>query len=290
MKQTTGPRTDPTAWNPDLYDHTPEFDNTSVLAGWTANHEKHRWQFNIRRDNHSEFGGKTTFAAAYGYQLTDTLRARIGYGTAFRAPSITELYRPDWGGNPDLKPEEAKNTEAGLTWEKGAHSASVTYFHNRVKNLITWQSTPLPPYGRNENIGKALLEGVTLNWQSGFGAWRVNASYDWLNARNKSHDAVHEQLARRARNKATAALAYTWDKLETGVELVAVGRRYDTNSSRETLGGYTLVNLTARYVLTPDLRIESRLNNLFDKKYETARYYGSDGGFSAFLGLRYSPR
>ena len=221
MKQTTGPRTDPTAWNPDLYDHTPEFDNTSVLAGWTANHEKHRWQFNIRRDNHSEFGGKTTFAAAYGYQLTDTLRARIGYGTAFRAPSITELYRPDWGGNPDLKPEEAKNTEAGLTWEKSAHSASVTYFHNRVKNLIVWQSTPLP-YGRNENIGKALLEGVTLAWQSGFGAWRVNASYDWLNARNKSHDAVHEQLARRARNKATAALAYTWDKLETGVELVAV--------------------------------------------------------------------
>jgi vitamin B12 transporter len=288
LKQTTGPRTDLTAWNPVLYDHTPEFHNISALAGWTANLKDHRWQFNIRHDRHSEFGSKATFGASYGYQLSEALRAHIAYGTAFRAPSIVDLYRPDWGGNPDLKPEEAKNTEAGLTWEKGAHLVSLVYFHNRVTNLIIWQPTP-PPYGRNENVGKALLEGVTLAYRGTFDKWQLNTSYDWLNAQNKNHDALHRQLARRARNKATVGLMYTWNKFETGLEAVAVGRRYDMNSNMETLGGYTLVNLTAAYTFAPEWRLEGRLDNLFDKKYETARYYNTYG-FNAFIGLRYSPR
>jgi vitamin B12 transporter len=288
LKQTTGPSIDPAAWNPSLYDHTPEFHNISALAGWTASIKDHRWQVNVRHDRHSEFGSKATFGMSYGYQLSEALRAHVAYGTAFRAPSIVDLYRPDWGGNPNLKPEEAKNAEAGLTWEKGAHLASVIYYHNRIKDLIVWQPTPLP-FGQNENVGKALLEGVTLNWQGTFGAWRLNAGHDWLNAQNKSHDAVHKQLARRARNKATASLTHTWDKLETALEAVAVGKRYDASNNRETLGGYTLVNLAASYALTPELHLEGRLNNLFDKKYETARYYNTEG-FSAFLGLRYLPR
>ena len=288
LKQTTGPRTDPTAWNPVLYDHDPEFHNTSALAGWTANLGDHRWQANVRRDRHSEFGSKSTFGVSYGYQLSKAFRAHIAYGTAFRAPTIVDLYRREWGGNPDLKPEEAKNTEAGLTWEKGAYLASIIYYHNSVKDLIIWQPTPFP-YGRNENVGKALLEGVTLTWQGSFDAWRLNASYDWLNAQNKSHDAVHKQLARRARNKATVSVVHTWNKIETGLETVAVGRRYDMNSSREILGGYTFFNLTASYTLTPEWRLEGRLNNLFGKKYETARYYNTDG-FNAFFGVRYSPR
>ena len=78
------------------------------------------------------------------------------------------------------------------------------------------------------------------------------------------------------------------------MEVAAVGRRYDNTydkaaANKEQLGGYTLVNLTASYAIRPDLRLEGRLNNLFDKKYETARYYNTEG-FTAFVGLRYSPK
>lgn len=281
-----------------IYDHAPEFHNTSVLAGWTANHGNSRWQINVRRDRHSEFGGKTTYGVSYGYQFTGALRAHVGYATAFRAPSIVELYRPLWGGNPGLKPEEAKNTEAGLTWEKGAHRASAVYYYNRVKNLITWAPNANPPaFGANENVEKALLEGITLAYQGTFGAWRLNASYDWLNARNESHDANgvgYERLGRRARNKGALALSRSWGKFETGAEIVAVGKRFDGNyredaPNKEVLGGYTLFNLTGSYAFASDWRIEARLNNLFDKKYETARYYGTED-FTAFVGLRYAPK
>ncbi|MDR2626059.1 MAG: TonB-dependent receptor, partial [Zoogloeaceae bacterium] len=148
-----------------------------------------------------------------------------------------------------------------------------------------------------ENDNKALLEGVTLAYAGQFGAWRLTATYDWLNAKNNSKDASgvgYERLSHRARDKATLNLAHAWGKLETGVEIIAVGRRYNGNypktaADKEELGGYALTNLTARYALGKNLTLEARLNNLFDKQYETTRGYGTDG-FNAFLGLRYSGR
>ena len=50
-----------------------------------------------------------------------------------------------------------------------------------------------------------------------------------------------------------------------------------------------LVNLTARYVLSKEVSIEGRINNLFDKDYETVRGYNT-GGFNAFVGVRYQPK
>ncbi|MDR0736796.1 MAG: TonB-dependent receptor [Zoogloeaceae bacterium] len=292
-KQRIGPRHDDSGAN--LYPgHTPEISNTSFLGGWTAYAGKHGWQINARHDKHSEFGGKATWNAAYGYQLSEEMRVHAGYGTAFRAPTVIDLFRPAWGGNPDLKPEEAKNGEIGLTWEQGAHRASALYYHNRVKNLISYVCDTFWNC-KNENVNKALLEGVTLAYAGQFGAWRLAATYDWLNAENQSRDANgigYERLARRARDKATLNLARAWGKLETGLEIIAVGRRYDNNylktaAAKEELGGYALANLTARYALGKNLTLEGRLNNLFDKQYETVRYYGADG-FNAFIGLRWT--
>jgi vitamin B12 transporter len=88
----------------------------SWLAGWNGNLDQHRLQFNLRHDDNSQFGGKSTGSAAYGYQFTPQWRAHISYGTAFRAPTFNELYFPALfgfaGGNPDLKPETAKNTRS----------------------------------------------------------------------------------------------------------------------------------------------------------------------------------
>jgi vitamin B12 transporter len=75
---------------------------------------------------------KTTGSASYGYQFTPQWRAHISYGTAFRAPTFNELYFPASfffaGGNPDLKPERARNTELGVNWEQGGHRASAVIY------------------------------------------------------------------------------------------------------------------------------------------------------------------
>ena len=270
------------------YARRPKVDNDSFLAGWTASLGDHSWQLNARRDDHSEFGGETTWGVAYGYRLSRELRAHASYGTAFKAPSVYQLFMTSpWGnGNPDLKPEKSRNREIGLTWDNGVHSVGATYYHNRVSNLIDWVSDPITWVGTYENVSKARLEGATLTYAGRFGAWNLRASYDWLDAKNTDNDF---ELGRRARNKAMLGVSRNWGPLEAGVEVLGVGKRYNTNTETGRMGGYGLVNLTARYAINSELAVEARLNNLFDKQYETVLGYNTPG-INAFVGLRYSPK
>ncbi|WP_119737475.1 TonB-dependent receptor domain-containing protein [Noviherbaspirillum cavernae] len=272
------------------FDGRDSMRNNSLLAGWTGNWNRHRWQLNARHDEHSAFGSKDTYGLAYGYQLTPQWRAQASYGTAFKAPSLSQLYMPIYG-NPALQPEEAKNREIGLVWEQGKHSASATYYRNNVTNLIGYD----PFTFQSINIGRASLEGVTLAYSGKFGDWNLRASYDWLDAVNEES---RKQLPLRARNKAQVAVLRRLGLLETGVELNSVGSRYASTRETGRMGGYTLVNLTARYALSKNWSLEGRIDNLFDKQYETSRadYFNYTNlntygtlGTTAFVGIRYTP-
>lgn len=260
---------------------TEAISNDAYYAGWMGSAGQHRWQVNGRHDDHSTFGGKGTYAASYGYQLTEQWRAQASFGTSFKAPSLYQLYVPFFG-NALLEPEAGRNREVALIWEKGTHNASATYYLSRIKNMIDFSFATFA----FENVSRARLEGLTLTYAGQFGDWGVRATYDWLDATNEDTDL---QLGRRARNKALLALSRNWGTLETGVELVGVGRRYDTNNETGEMGGYGLVNLTASYPIGKGVSIEGRFNNLFDKKHETVRGYGTPG-FNAFVGIRYTPR
>lgn len=258
-----------------------EISNNSVFAGWSGNYGNHRWQASGRNDDHSEFGGKNTYALGYGYQLSKEWRAHASYGTSFKAPSLYQLY-DQWSGNALLKPEEGKNREAAIIWERGSQTASATYYLNRVENMIDWSSSTW----RYLNVSKAKLEGVTLAYSGRFGDWSLRATYDWLDAIDEDTDL---RLGRRARNKALIGVARNWGALETGVEVIGVSGRYDTNTETDPLGGYGLVNLTAKYAVDKTLSVEGRINNLFDKDYELAKGYNTLG-FNAFVGIRYTPQ
>ena len=213
--------------------------------------------------------------------MTDTLRAQASYGTAFKAPSLYQLFS-SWYGNADLKPEEAKNREAALVWERGQHTASATWYLNKIDDLIDF-SLDTWTY---ENISSARMEGVTLAYAGQFGDWSLRAAYDWLDARNED---TGLRLGKRARDKATLAVSRRRGAWDAGAEWVGVGRRYDKNDETGEMGGYGVVNLTARYAINTELAIEGRINNLFDKNYETVSGYNTSG-FNAFVGLRYQPK
>ncbi len=258
-----------------------EVSTDSVLAGWSANLGEHRLQVSGRHDDHSTFGGEGTYALAYGYQLTPHWRAQASYGTSFKAPSLYQLY-DQFSGNAQLAPEEGRNREAAIVWEKGLHTASATYYLNRVENLIDFSLATF----KFENVSKARLEGVTLAYAGRFRDLSLRASYDWLDATNENTDL---RLGRRARNNVLVGLSRSWGALETGLEWVASDQRYNTNSETGEMGGYGLVNLTGRYAISKTLAVEGRINNLFDKDYELVQGYNTPG-FNAFVGIRYTPK
>ena len=54
------------------------------------------------------------------------------------------------------------------------------------------------------------------------------------------------------------------------------------------MGGYGLANVSAAYAWNKEWSLQARINNLFDREYELARGYGTQG-VNAFLGVRYQP-
>jgi iron complex outermembrane receptor protein len=134
-------------------------------------HEKLLLNLGVRYDDYSDFGDTTNPRASLQWQATPATRLRIGYGTAFRAPSFNEQYLRNNRsvlGNPALRPEELSSSELALEQRLGAGlrlEASVFHFHAR--GLIDY--APMPPafglYAQNlagrEGDGGTLL----LSWQ-----------------------------------------------------------------------------------------------------------------------------
>ncbi len=85
----------------------------SLLLVYQGRFDAHALQANLRHDDSSQYGGRTTGAISYGYQVAPTLRLAASYGTAFKAPSFNDLYYPGYS-TPDLAPETAVNFEGGV--------------------------------------------------------------------------------------------------------------------------------------------------------------------------------
>ena len=258
----------------------------SLLAGWSGSIGDHRLQFNLRRDDNSQFGAKTTGSAGYGYQFTSDWRAHASYGTAFKAPTFFDLYFPVtcfgsfgcFGGNPELRPELAKNGEIGIDWERSSQRFSAVFYNNKITDLIDG-TLPIPL-----NVDKATLNGAELSYSGTFGAWSGGINIDLQRARD---DDTGKRLARRADEQLKTHLAYDVGAFKIGGEWQLVGERFDDRANTKRLGGYGLVNLFADYRLEKNWRLFARANNIFDRQYELAKDYGT-GGASLFVGVRYS--
>ncbi|MBI4985856.1 MAG: TonB-dependent receptor [Rhodocyclales bacterium] len=256
----------------------------SWLAGWNGRLGAHRLQANLRRDDNSQFGGRNTGALAWGYQLDARWRTHASYGTAFRAPTFNDLYYPltaGFVGNPNLKPEAAQSREVALHYERAGHRAGVTWYLNRVTDLISWSGLTSPV-----NIGSARLEGITVATAMRIGAIDVDGSFDHLDARDETSG---KRLGRRARSSANAGIGQTVGPWQWRGEVQMVGSRYDDDANARHLGGYGLVNLQGSYAVARDWSLFARANNLFGKKYELAADFATPGA-NLFVGLRYAPQ
>jgi vitamin B12 transporter len=258
--------------------------NNSLLAGWTFGYEAHRVQTNLRRDDNSQFGEKNTGSLAYGYRFSPNWRANASYGTAFKAPTFNDLYYPlsfGFHGNPNLLPENARNREVALHFDMGQQHVSATWYLNRVENLIVWTNTP-------SNVGNARLEGITLAYEGVVAGLNLQASYDYLDAKDQG---TGQRLARRAQNRISAAIGQRHGAWEWRVEEQVSDDRmdYPYGQPPKKLGGYSLTNLYGAYRFAEDWSIFARINNLFDRQYVLADTYATPG-MNAFVGIRYSPK
>ncbi len=250
----------------------------AVFAGLTGDAGPHSWQLNARHDNNSQFGDHDTWFAGYGYRITENWRVNVSHGTSFVSPSFNQLYFPDFG-NPNLQPEEGKNTDLGVTWTEGAHTVKLVGYDNKIHGFIT--NTTLP-----QNIPRARIQGATLSYDGQFGDLGLHASYDSLDPRN---EVTGKQLPRRAKDQATLGADYAIGPWKFGGSALYVGQRYDDAVNKLVLDAYTTVDLYAEYRVSKSWSVQGRIVNVGDATYETAYGYNQPGrGF--YLTVRWQPK
>ena len=260
-----------------------------LFAQWQRTFGAQSLQVSVRHDDNSQFGGKTTGSALWGWDFTDALRLTASAGTAFKAPTFNELYYPDYG-NANLRPETSRNFELGLRGKTAWGGWSLAAFQNTLDNLIVYDPSLIDdahPFGGPNNVDSARIRGVEASADTEIAGWTLRANATWLDPRNEGSD-DGKILPRRARLTAGLDADRAFGDFSVGASLHAFDHRYDDLANTTPLGGYALTDLRFAYALTKAWKLELSANNLFDRRYETAAFYNQPGR-NFMLSARYRP-
>lgn len=262
-------------------------DVTNVFAQDRGEVGRHAWVVSAGYTDHETFGGQRTGNVEYGIALGAATRLVIAAGSAFRAPDATDRY--GFGGNPELEPEESVAGEISLRHHIGQRqTVTLSAFRNDIDNLIEFVVVDFDTFeGELRNVEHARIEGVEASYEVSGEDWRVRAEASYQDPVNRSTGA---RLLRRARETLTLSGVRSFGRLELGIDALAASDRKDFGFPEPvTLDSYLLVNLTARYALTPRLTLMARVENALDEDYELASGYNTpDRG--VFVALRYAPQ
>ena len=117
----------------------------------------------------------------------------------------------------------------------------------------------------------------------------INANLTLLDPRNESDGPDNGNLlARRPQQTFRLDVDRSLGRFAAGGTLFAAGRRFDDSANDVRLDGYTLLDLRASFAFSDSLRIQGRLENVFDQDYETVAWYNQPGR-AFYLTLRYEP-
>lgn len=259
-----------------------------LALGYGYSADRHSVQANLRSDDDSEFGRKTTGSAAYGFAITPQWRATVSGGTSFRAPTLYQRFSEY--GVATLRPEEGRNVEAGLRWTQGASSFGVVAYRNRVRNLITFASASSCgggyANGCYQNVGHAEYKGLTFSGSHRIAGVSLRGSLDLQDPRDLDSDRL---LARRARRHASLGADTRIAGWTVGAEAQLSSERFDNAANTNRLGGYGVVNLYASTAIARDFTLVARLDNVADKDYQLARTYATPGR-TFYAGLKWQPQ
>ena len=257
----------------------------------------------VRHDHQDDFGGHTVGQVSAAWRLNDgNTILRASWGQGFKAPSLYQLGSEY--GNPNLAPESSHSWDAGVEQRLFDNHVvlSAAYFDRKTRNQIDFFSCPSvtsdplcvgaggsPRFGYYANTARTKAHGVELNAEADVtDALTLSANYTWTDARNdvSGSAAFDNRLPRRPAHEANAEASYRWPtKLQTAVAVHYGGERFDDAANTYLLKSYVIWDVRASYPINDQVEVYGRIENLFDKSYETIRNYG-ELGRAAYAGLR----
>jgi outer membrane receptor protein involved in Fe transport len=215
-------------------------------------------------------------------------------------------------GDPPLSQVVTRTLDAGVRGQAGLVSWNAGYFRAANRDDILFVQSEQTGFGYFKNFGRTRREGLELGARGRIGRADVGAGYTLLAATFQSEEHVNGES--NSSNDAAAAGLEGAIEIQPGARIPLIPRhmlkvyaevqvtralgldadlvalsgvvaRGNENGAHEADGFYYLgpgstepyavVNLGARYALTPWLTVIGQVNNLFDQRYTTAALLGS---------------
>jgi vitamin B12 transporter len=253
---------------PTLYDPkvTGQRSQNALGLGYEFRQGSHNFRLNTRDDKYDAFGSKNTYSAGYAWDFERDWSLIASKSTGFRAPTLEQVFGPY--GSSSLKPESATSREVAIEHRSTTFQWRATAYESQVTNLISSSqtlNTCSAGYFCYYNVGQALMQGVSLSASTQLAGAQIDASYDYLDARD---EIKNKQLSLRAKNQVRLSVRKMVEGVRLGAQLLAVGRRFDDAANTKELPGYAVVNVSLQKQLTPQWSFLISINNLTDKVYQ----------------------
>lgn len=253
----------------------------------------------FRQDEYNVAGSATTYRVTGGYLHKETgTKLRASYATGFRAPTINELFFPNFG-NPNLRPEKSQGGDVGIdqTLFDKRLTLSANYFWTRYRDQILTVFDPVGcPAGTfgfcPANFGSTTAKGVEVSIKANIlrdlpwaKSLDVQGQFTYTATRNTSTP-DNDRLPRWPLQQYTAIISYQpIDPFRLNLEFRYVGQRFNDANNTQSLPSFDVWNLAATYDINKQVQGYLRVDNLFDRHYEELLYFGTPGR-SVFGGIR----
>ena len=219
-------------------------------------------QVGLRVEDNELFGSHTVGQGAIRYHFLPNASVYANIGSAFRAPTLNELYS-QWGGNENLEPEESISYELGFDYAITDNLAtSFSVYRTNVDNLIVYSDS------MNQNVGEANFTGgeAGLKWKQD--DLFLATEYAYVETENK---ATGLEIAYRPKQTLTftAGLENAVYGLSTSV--IARSHANASNSANSVkVPGYATVDFNAYWNINPTVKVFTNIQNMGDVQYREA--------------------
>ncbi len=255
----------------------------------------------VRYDDYNVFGGATTYRTTAGYLHQETgTKIRSSYATGFRAPSVNQLYFPDFGKS-DLKPERSQSMDIGVDQYllNNRLTLSGGHFWSRYRDMIVAQQSA-DVCGSSFGFANFCAQNIGLVSTKG---WEASVKYavvrdmpliKSLDVQAQYTNTLTRNLVQQPGNRAPRMPVDQWsmiisyqpiDPVRVNLEGRYVGSRFDDVNNQQKMRAFDVWNLSATYDVTNRVQTYVRADNIFNEKYEEIQFYGTPVR-SIFVGLR----
>lgn len=250
-------------------------DESRRTAGlyWLQHYEKGDLMISagLRLESHQSFGEATAVSASLSQKMTNQQSFKYNFSTSYRAPSLSELFDPQYG-NTNLEPETSQHHE--FSW---LYSLSPEFrlqsglFTTRTRSRISFDNQSL----QSVNKGSSSIYGIEMkvDWEIPRYYLRLQADATLLKAYDLETGA---DLLRRPRQKwGLSLIKNLTHALSFNTDINWVSERDEFNGS--TLPQYTQVDVLLKYLTHNNLELWGGIENIFDEPNSGAVGYTSPG-------------